>query len=123
MRFAMVRLRMITVLWLHLGCTPMPPRPGAAGDSSPPTDALDAPTDGDAPASDVVPDGDAPATTDVFPDADVALLDAPVDMPDAPPPGAARLTGAFVSSGSTSPRLSGGFVWHGGSSRLTGWLQ
>jgi len=45
------------------------------------------------------------------------------DLPDAPPPSAARLTGAFVSSGSSSARLSGGFVWHGGSSRLSGWLQ
>lgn len=119
MQSVMVRLRAITVLSLLLGCTPLPPRPSAtSGDGSPAMDTPDALTDGAALTPDVTPDGDAPSPPDVAPD--VAVPDAP---PDAPPPSAARLTGTFVSSGSTSPRLSGGFVWHGGSSRLSGWLQ
>lgn len=115
MRSLMVRLHTIAVLSLLLGCTQMPPRPDAVADSVSPADALDAPTDSDALAPDVAPDGDAPvgdAPGDVAPDG-----------PDAPAPTGPRLTGAFVSSGSSSGRLSGGFVWHGGSSRLSGWLQ
>lgn len=112
----MLRLRTIVAIGLLLGCTPLPPAPTyTPGDGSPPQDSpesglLDAPS-----TPDVAVDGDAPTALDG------EAPDGPA--PDAPPPGAARLTGAFVSSGSSSTRLSGGFVWHGGSSRLSGWLQ
>lgn len=122
----MIRLRTIVAIGLLIGCTPLPPAPNfSPADGSPSRDSSlsdlpDAPADGEAPAPDVALDGDAPAPLDGPADADVVQLDAP---PDGPTPGAARLTGTFVSSGSSSPRLSGGFVWHGGSARLSGWLQ
>ena len=139
MRSLPVRLRTIAVLSLLLGCTQMPPRPGP-GDGSPSADAPDALVDGDAPAPldgsdgdgalpDAPPDGDATppdALTDgQAPDGDAAPPDAPADgpAPDAPPATGPRLTGTFVSSGTSTGRLSGGFVWHGGSSRLSGWLH
>lgn len=115
MRSMVIRLRTIAALSLLLGCTEMPPRPGPGGDSSPSADAPDALVDRDVPAPLDAPDGDVPPP-DVLPDADVP-------PPDAPPATGPRLTGTFVSSGTSTGRLSGGFVWHGGSARLSGWLQ
>lgn len=135
MRSVVIRLRTIAALSLLLGCTEMPPRPGAGGDGSPSADAPDAlvdrdvPTpldgaDGDVASFDVLPDSDV-ASPDVLPDADVVPPDAPTDVPppDAPLATGPRLTGTFVSSGTSTGRLSGGFVWHGGSTRLSGWLH
>ena len=124
----MLRIRTIIAIGPLLGCTPLPPAPTfTPADVSSSKDALASDLPDAPPSPDVAIDGDAPAALDGSPDADVALLDtaleASPDVPDAPPPSAARLTGAFVSSGSSSARLSGGFVWHGGSSRLSGWLQ
>lgn len=133
-------VRTFVALCAVAGCTPLPPAPTfrsggdgameAGANDQPTADADDAstPPDGDAPSADVAPDGDA-AAGDVAaldaPDAVVPPPDAPTDAipPDAPAPDVARLTGGFVASGSTGPRLSGGFVWAGGSARLSGWLR
>lgn len=112
----MLRLCTIAAIGLVLGCTPLPVAPTfTPADGSSSKDALASDLPDALPSPDVAPDGDAPdgdAPGDVAPDG-----------PDAPAPTGPRLTGAFVSSGSSSDRLSGGFVWHGGSSRLSGWLQ
>jgi hypothetical protein len=111
---------------------------GAAGDAS-----LDAGTEGgtdvstdlavdaaiDVPAdsgADVAPDlptvTDAPVVIDV-----PVAIDVPVDVssPDVPLPESRLLIGTFVSSGTSSPLLTGGFTWHGLTSggRLEGWLH
>ncbi len=130
MRSMVIRLRTIAALSLLLGCTEMPPRPGPGGDGSPSADAPDALVDRDVPAPLDAPDADVDRDVSApldAPDADVAppdvLPDADVPPPDAPPTTGPRLTGTFVSSGTSTGRLSGGFVWHGGSTRLSGWLQ
>jgi hypothetical protein len=126
MRSVVIRLRTIAALSLLLGCAEMPPRPGPGGDGSPSADAPDALVDRDVPAPLDAPDADV-APPDVLPDADVTppdvLPDADVPPPDAPLATGPRLTGTFVSSGTSTGRLSGGFVWHGGSTRLSGWLH
>lgn len=138
---------LLTALALAIGCTPLSPAPSlvaadarvdavddAADAAKTDADRSDA-VDADAPPADVTPPDVVDAASDVIdapsPDASDASDAGPVDVApptdvpvDAPFTGP-RLTGTFVSSGVSSARLSGGFVWHGtaGSTRLQGWLQ
>jgi len=94
---------------------------------------VDAPTDAVADTGMTTPvdvPDDVPVDAGVLP-VDVPL-DAPVDRPDVvdapadvPLPEARLLVGTFVSSGSSTGLLTGGFTWHGGSSGglLQGWLR
>lgn len=110
-----------------LGCTPLPAGPRLA-DAAQIDAVADNPTDTQ-PPDDTPSDLLAAETTVDAPPSD-ARDDAPIDViaadvpSDASPVTSPRITGSFVSSGTTNARLSGGFVWHGGgSSRIEGWLR